>query len=115
MGAHTFAVTPPPPDKFGATTTSRSITLSWTQPYMEEFVQGYEIAYTYSVRGCSEVSPQVTVLINGSSVRSHTLLSSPQTPVEEDSVYNIFLAAINTAGIQSSKVLATAMTSQAGT
>lgn len=108
-------ITPPSPTNLAATATSTSITLTWTQPEPIDLVHIYEITYTYGVRGCSGVNETVIVSVNDSSVRSHTIQNSPETPVEEDSVYTVSLIAIDDAGINSSTISINIQTPQAGT
>ena len=103
------------PQNFMATSTSTSIMLSWTQPYLEELIQNYVIAYTYAVRGCSsELNSRVTVFVNSSSRRNYTILNSPLTPIEEYSEFNISLVAVSSDGLQSDIVYTVIHTPQAG-
>ena len=57
----------------------------------------------------------MSVSVNDSSVQSHTVQNSPETPVEEDSVYTLTLVAVDDAGINSNTISTTAQTLQAGT
>ena len=57
----------------------------------------------------------MSVSVNDSSVQSHTVQNSPETPIEEDSVYILTLVAVDDAGINSNTVSTTAQTLQAGT
>lgn len=105
-----------PPKNLVATSTSTSITLTWNQPHLDDSVHVYYvITYTYIVRECSILNSQVTVLVNDSSSRTHTIDNGPQTPIEEDSTYNITLFAVSDTGIESDTVSTMVQTSQAGT
>ena len=108
-------ITPPSPTNLAATATATSIILTWTPPEPIDLVHRYEITYTYTIRGCSGVNETVIVSVNDSSVRSHTIQNSPETPVEEDSVYTASLVAVDDAGINSSTISITIQTLQAGT
>ena len=68
----------------------------------------------YSVRGCLGVNPTVIVSFNNSGSLSHTVQNGPETPIEEDSAYNVSLIAMNDIGINSNIVSTTIRTSQAG-
>ena len=71
--------------------------------------------YDYAVRGCPGVNETVVMSVNDSSIRRHTIQNSPETPIEEDSVYNVTLIAVDFAGINSSMISTTIQTPQAGT
>ena len=77
------------PTNLTALSTSNSITLTWTRPVLAEEVRRYLIMYTYTVRGCSTISSQVTVLVNDSYTKNYTIANGPMSPIEEDSTFNI--------------------------
>ena len=61
-------------------------------------VTRYEINYSYTANSCqSQPIPNVIVNVSGT-VRSHKLLNTSETPIEEDSIYTISITAINPAG-----------------
>ena len=108
-------IIPPPPTNLAATATSVSITLTWTQPEAIDLVHGYEITYTYTVRECSGVNETVIVSVNDGLIQSYTIQNGPETHIEEDSVYNISLVAMDDAGINSLPISTIIQTLQAGT
>lgn len=109
-----IGISPPSPKNLTATSTSNTITLTWTPVSLSDLVERYMVVYTYTVDGCSGTSSQVMILINSSSVGELAIMNSPQTPIEEDSVYNITLTCVNDDGIQSSAVSTIVRTPQAG-
>ena len=94
-----------------------SISLTWDQPQATEAIDGYNITYSYQINECiGEGTAMATfvVMLNNGLQRNYTIMSSPDTPVEEDSRYTITITAINSAGrsAQSNTVFTT--TRQAG-
>ena len=89
----------PPPTNLRATTTPTSITLTWEQPEGADAVDIYEINYFYIIDECrsegGRVFPSVIVLVNDGTLRRYTLNNSASTPMEEDSVFQITLTAVN--------------------
>ena len=78
-------------------TTTTSISFTWDQPD-EEFVDSYEIKYTYDDE-CIDVShAHFTIRSSNSSLRSFTITNSPNTPVEDGSNYLVGLYAVNASG-----------------
>ena len=75
---------------------SDSITITWNQDLSSE-VFSYELRYNFTIRGCENYTGEGSKVINGS-LRSYTLRNSSETLVEEDSVYNILLIAMNSDG-----------------
>ena len=106
---------PPPPTNLAATATSVSITLTWTQPEPVDLVHGYEITYTYTVRECSGVNETVIVSVNDGLIQSYTIQNGPETHIEEDSVYNVSVVAVDDAGNNSLPISTIIQTLQAGT
>lgn len=79
-------------------TTPTSISISWEQDLCSK-VLSYELQYHFKIRECSDYKEQIwNVQILNSSLRQYTISTSPETPVEEDSVYNITFTAINSDG-----------------
>ena len=73
-----------------------SISLNWTK--MEgAIVNQYEISYTFTINGCPELGTLSGGPINlDNPITVYTLTdSSSSNPIEEDSVYNISIKAIN--------------------
>ena len=62
-------------------------------------MDSYKIKYNFTVNECSSdnkgKSRQVIIPIVNSSLRSYTINDSSDNPVEEDSIYNISLTAVN--------------------
>ena len=78
---------------------STSFTITWEQDPSGDNVTLYELYCIFSIRECpDEIISGWNVMIDNSSLRSFAVMSSVETPVEEDSVYNISLAAVNLAG-----------------
>ena len=75
---------------------SNSITITWNQDSSSD-VFSYELRYNFTIRGCENYTGEGSKVINGS-LRSYTLRNSSETLVEEDSVYNILLIAMNSDG-----------------
>ena len=73
---------------------STSITINWTQNLSSD-VFWYELRYNFTIEEC--YSENASKWINGS-LTSYTLKNSSETPVEEDSAYDIFLTAVNSDG-----------------
>ena len=85
------------PSGFTANSRATSISLTWMQP-TDDFVDSYEIFYTYNIYQCNGVEgtfPSVTIPISDGAQRSYMITNSPTTPVEEDSMYTIMLTAIS--------------------
>ena len=65
----------------------------------------YEITYRYSIEECESEGgrnfPSLTVPVNDGTLRRYTLNNSASTPVEEDSVFQITLTAVNSVIIMS--------------
>ena len=68
---------------------ARTMNLTWDAT---GFIDRFEIAYNYTINGCSEIGDHLGDTSNGS-VRSYTLID-----LSEDSRYTITVTAINTAG-----------------
>ena len=81
----------------GSAATPTSITLTWEQ-LGEPDVDRYEINYRYIINECSVIDPLVSTTLSNSSQRSYTIENGADTPVEEDSDYQISLIAINGVG-----------------
>ena len=64
---------------------------------MSSDVFWYELRYNFTIRECENYTGEGNKMIN-SSFRSFTLENNSETPVEEDSVYSIFLIAMNSDG-----------------
>ena len=97
-----IAASLPPPTILMATTiytTPTSITLTWGQPEGANAVEKYEINYCYFIEECEaeggRTFPPVTVSLNDGTLRRYTLNNSDLTSVEEDSVFQITLTAVN--------------------
>ena len=75
----------------GATATSTTIALSWTQSGGS--VDSYIVSYTYTIRRCGSGPVSGSEVISDGNARSFTL-----TGLEEDSDYTITLTAISAAG-----------------
>ena len=99
--------------------TATSITLTWEQPEGADAVDRYEINYHYLIEECESEGgrpfPAVTVSVNDGTLRRFTLSNSVSSPVEEDSVFQITLTAVNsvTRSVPSQPALTT--TAEAGT
>jgi hypothetical protein len=90
--------------------------LTWEQPEGANAVDRYEINYRYLIEECGTMSPLVRpVIVDDGTLRRYTLSNSGSTPVEEDSVFQITLTAINsvTRSVPSQPAMAT--TAEAGT
>ena len=79
-----------------ASASSKSISIIWDQDSFSDLFW-YELRYNFTIRGCDNYTGEGHEVINGS-LRSYTLENSSETPVEEDSVYNIVLIAVNIDG-----------------
>ena len=67
-----------------------SIVITWK----EDIVHGYELQYSYNIRGCPESNSDIMkISIDDGKINSYTLHK-----VEEDSDFTISLVAINPAG-----------------
>ena len=77
----------------------------------------YEINYRYFIEECEsgKTFPPVTVSVNDDSLRRYTLNNSASTPVEEDSVFQITLTAVNSVTRSGPSQPAMTTTSEAGT
>ena len=78
-----------------ATATTSSISLTWEQP---DAVDQYEINYNYVITECNSegsIFPSVSIRVYNGSLRQYNLTNSPSSPIEEDSIFNISLTAIN--------------------
>ena len=99
MYAITTAPLPPPTNLRAVTATPTSITLTWEQPEGADAVGRYEIIYRYFIDECESEGarnfPSFTVSVNDGTLRRYTLNNSASTPVEEDSVFQITLTAVN--------------------
>ena len=107
---------PPPTDLLvSRSSLATSISLSWTQPLAigADAINSYQINYNYTINECSRdsVSRIMQGSVNVGNVRTYNLSNSPQTSVEEDSVYSITVTAIN--NVVSSIPSATKMTTTA--
>lgn len=61
---------------------------------MNSDILEYELQYNFTIRECNNEGWAVTMTVN-SSLRQYTITNSTETPVEEDSVYNITVQAVN--------------------
>ena len=81
---------------------STSITINWNQNLSSD-VFWYELRYNFTIKECysenivNTWSNEWIDIINGS-LTSYTLTNSSETPIEEDSAYDIFLTAVNSDG-----------------
>ena len=75
---------------------STSITINWMQNLSSD-VFWYELRYNFTINECYSENNEWIDMIDGS-LTSYTLRNSSETPVEEDSVYSIFLKAVNSDG-----------------
>ena len=79
-------------------------------------MESYEINYQYIIQECfgEGIFPPVTVSVDNSSLRRYTLSNSASTPVEEDTLFQISLTAINsvTRSVPSQSIMTT--TTEAG-
>ena len=95
-----------------------SISLSWDQPLGADAVTSYRIVYSYTVNECigedNRPFPPVTVVLNNGALRSYTIMSSPTSPVEEDSNYLITVTAVNSVTESNPSSTAFTTTAQAG-
>ena len=97
----------------GSATTPTSITLTWEQLGGPD-VDGYEINYRYIISECGDLRDPPAITLPNSSQRSYTIENGADTPVEEDSDYQISLIAINSVG-NSSEAPVQVTTPEAGT
>ena len=82
-----------------SSSSSTSFTLSWEQDPSGDVATSYKLYYNFIIRECPDkTNSGWNVKINNNSHRSFTVMNSTETPVEEDSVYNISIAAVNLAG-----------------
>ena len=74
-----------------------SLHLEWQQSDGADAVLSYEIKYCFTVNECNESNPRCfTIEMIDGSLRSYTINSSNDHPVEEDSTYSIIaLTAVN--------------------
>ena len=93
---------------------STSFTVTWEQDQSKDATL-YELYYNFSIRECpDDINSGWSVIIDNSSLRSFIVMNSTETPVEEDSVYNISIAAVNSAGMKFSLVFTNLTTLGAG-
>ena len=83
-----------------ASALSTSINLTWDQPRGANAVDYYEINYNFTINECIGTdngygSGTVMIKFNDSSARSYSITNSASTPVEENSMYDITLTAVN--------------------
>ena len=64
---------------------------------MSSALHWYKLEYNFTIRDCENYTSEGNEVINGN-LTSYTLKNSSETPVEEDSAYNIFLTAVNSDG-----------------
>ena len=94
---------------------STSFTITWEQDPSSDVVTSYELCCNYSIRECPDIiNSGWSVTISDGSLRSYTVMNSTETPVEEDSVYNISITAVNSAGKNVSRVFMNLTTPGAG-
>ena len=109
----------PSPTTLRATATATSITLTWEQPMGANAVDRYEINYLYMIEECQleggRTFPSVTVSVNDGTLRRYTLNNSALSPVEEDSLFRITLAAVNSVTRSGPSQPALSSTAEAGT
>ena len=65
---------------------------------MSSTLHWYELEYNFTIRGCKNYTSEGNNKVISGNLTSYTLRNSSETPVEEDSVYNIFLIAVNSDG-----------------
>ena len=93
------------PNITNAIASSTSITITWDQNTTSDVIW-YELRYNFTIsRGCENQSDNYTIDMIEGSRRNHTLENSTATPVEEDSVYTIFLSANNFDGASDTSIL----------
>ena len=90
---------------------SDSITFLWKQDFE---IDTYEIQYNFAIKECQGDNTEFwNVTINGS-LRNFTLENSTDTPVEEDSIYTIYLTAKTSDGRSETSILSDIITERAG-
>ena len=73
----------------------------------------YEISYSFTINGCPELGRTSRGPIDAGSVTTYTLVDSGSNPIEEDSVYDISVRAVNSVAM-SEEAKTTATTPRAG-
>ena len=81
--------------------TATSITITWTSSTSVIPITGFEVTYSYTVRGCS-ISGSGADSISDGTMRSHTL-----SGLNENSDYTITVRAINDVGSSMATTTAT--------
>ena len=94
------AALPPPIILMASSPTPTTIILTWEQPEGADAVDSYEINYLFLIHQCDDEGvgnfPQaITVSVGNSSLRRYTLSNSASIPVEEDSLFQFSLTAVN--------------------
>ena len=108
-----LAPLPPPTNLMVIETLGTSISLSWTQSEGADAVDRYEISYSLTINGCLELGTTSRGSIDAGSVTTYTLVDSGSNPIEEDSVYDISVRAVNSVAM-SDQAKTTATTPRAG-
>lgn len=99
------------PNVTGIVAMSDSITFLWEQDFE---IDTYEIQYNFVIKECQgDITEFWNVTINGS-LRNFTLENSTDTPVEEDSIYTIYLTAKTSDGRGETSILSDIITERAG-
>jgi small nuclear ribonucleoprotein (snRNP)-like protein len=75
---------------------STYITITWEKE-LSGALHWYELEYNFTIRDCKNYTGEGKEVISGH-LSNYTLRNSSETPVEEDSIYNIFLTAVNSDG-----------------
>ena len=92
------------PNITNVTASSTSITITWDQNTTSDIIW-YELRYNFIIRGCEIQSDNYTIDTIEGSRRNYTLEHSTETPVEEYSVYTIFLSANNFDGASDTSIM----------